>query len=128
MSGEQRKKIFIVDDDQLYSSALGNLLNEKKMYRVFHFSSGESCLNEMYQSPEIVILDYYLNSIHPKAADGLEILEKIKKHHPHTKVIILSGQKHYGVAAQTIVKGASIYVMKDEDAFQVISDFLDELN
>lgn len=122
------KHIFIVDDNKMFAQMLNDHLSEKPKYKVSVFLTGEECLNNLFQNPDLVILDYYLNDTSKEAADGLEILSEIKKHNEKIQVIMLSGQEHYGVALQTIAKGAALYVMKDDSAFKKIDHFLAEFD
>lgn len=121
------KRIFIVDDSEMFTQMLSDHLTENPKYKVSVFHTGEECINNLFQNPELIILDYYLNDVSTEAADGLEILTEIKKYNERIQVIMLSSQEHYGVALQTIAKGASLYVMKDDHAFQKIDNFLKEL-
>lgn len=75
-------------------------------YSVKLYPTGEACLKELDQHPDVVILDYYLNTVEPDAADGMEILQEIKKIDKFITVIMLSSQEQYGKAVQTIIKGA----------------------
>jgi len=102
-------------------------LSENPAFQVSSFGTGEECLKNLYQNPDVIILDYNLNDIYKEAANGLEILEEIKKHNNPVHVIMLSSQKRYGVAAQTISKGAEQYVIKDDDAFENIDKILNGL-
>jgi DNA-binding NarL/FixJ family response regulator len=121
------KRIFIVDDNEMFAQMLSDHLSETPKYKVSIFPTGEDCINNLFQNPELIILDYYLNDVSKEAADGLEILSEIKKYNERIQVIMLSSQEHYGVALQTIARGASLYVMKDNHAFKKIDNFLKEL-
>ena len=122
------KRIFIVDDNEMFTEMLKDHLKENHQFKISVFHTGEDCLKNLFQNPDLIILDYYLNDVSKEAADGLEILTEIKKHNERIQVIILSSQEHYGVALQTIAKGASQYIMKDDHAFQKIDDFLKEFD
>lgn len=122
-----QKHIFIVDDNEMFNSMLNVHLSENPAFQVSSFGTGEECLKNLYQNPDVIILDYNLNDIYKEAANGLEILEEIKKHNNPVHVIMLSSQKRYGVAAQTISKGAEQYVIKDDDAFENIDKILNGL-
>src|SRR5512134_3410615 len=117
-------KIFIVDDDPMLTTALSDYLTRKSAHTVEVFSTGEECLEHMTENPDVVILDYYLNTVQRDAANGMEILKSIKRDYPDTHIIMLSGQEHYGVAIQTIQKGAEQYVMKDANAFAKVADMI----
>jgi DNA-binding NarL/FixJ family response regulator len=121
------KKIFIVDDDAMLTEAIKDWLTRKVPHHVSTFYTGEECLKHLYEKPDVIVLDYYLNSVSKDAANGIEILRAIKKFDPAIHVIILSGQEHYGVAAQTIQKGAEHYVSKDESAFEKIASLINEI-
>ncbi len=121
------KKIFIVDDDIVLSTMLVDHLSVNPMYEVESFETGEECLDNIHRNPDVVILDYRLNSINPEAADGLEILQKIKNYAEDIRVIMLSSQTQYGKAVQTIMKGATEYVLKDKNSFQSIDRILSNM-
>lgn len=118
------KKIFIVDDDIMLTEALKDYLTRKTPNEVHVFSTGEECLKHLLENPEIIILDYYLNAVQKDAANGMEILQVIKKHYPGIHVIMLSSQEHYAVALQSIQKGAEQYVVKDETSFEKIAEII----
>jgi two-component system, OmpR family, response regulator len=86
------KKIFIVDDDMLLATMLADHLRSIFRHQVMTFSTGEECLSRLKERPDLMILDYHLNSVENDAADGLRILEKIKKQDVHVHVIMLSSQ------------------------------------
>jgi len=116
--------IFIVDDDDMYTEMLSTHLSSNPRNTIMSYSTGEDCLKNLYNEPQIIILDYNLNMIHKDAANGMKILEQIKKQNSKTRVIMLSSQEQYGVALRTISKGAEQYVIKDEKAFKNIDDII----
>lgn len=120
------QKIFIVDDDEMLSEALKDFLTRKNPHQVHCYKTGEECLRNLSENPNIIILDYNLNSVEKDAANGMEILQVIKKTMPFVHVIMLSSQERYGVALQTIQKGAEQYVVKDESAFEKIEAMVKE--
>lgn len=122
------KKVFIVDDDIMLSTALEDYLSRKTMHEVYVYRSGEECLNHLRDQPDVVILDFNLNSDDKDAANGMQVLETIKRLNKYIHVIMLSSQEAYGTALQTISKGAEEYVIKDEDAFKKIVAIIDGLN
>ncbi len=115
------KKIFVVDDDEMMSIALEDYLTRKTHHGIHLFNTGEACLEHLHEEPDIIILDYNLNSVYKDAANGMKILEAIKKMDHSIRVIMLSSQEAYGIALQTMTKGAEEYVIKAEDAFEKIA-------
>ena len=102
----KEKLIFIVEDDEMMSEMLLDYISNNAMNKVRAFGTGEECLQNLNQNPDVIILDYNLNMVEPDAANGLVILEQIKKIDNNICVIMLSSQEQYGKALQTIVKGA----------------------
>ncbi len=114
------KKIFVVDDDEMLSLALEDYLERKTTHEIRLFETGEECLKHLEEQPDIIILDYNLNSVDKNAANGLIILEAIKSRNKAIKVVMLSSQETNGILLQTIDLGAEQYIVKDEDAFDKI--------
>ncbi len=127
MEAGKPKKIFIVDDDTMLTTALEDYLTRKIAHHIRCFNSGDACLENLTEEPDVIILDYFMNTIQKDAATGLGILQLIKKHNPALRVIMLSGQERYSIASQTIQQGAEQYVIKDEQAFEKISRIINEV-
>ena len=124
MEFTQPKKIFIVDDDEMLTEALSDYLTRKVAHKISVFPTGEDCMQHISENPDVVILDFYLNTVRKDAANGLEVLEAFRKHLPNTRFIMLSSQESYATAAKTIQKGAEQYVIKDDNEFQKIADLI----
>lgn len=123
----QPKKVFIVDDEPLLTEMLSDYLQEHAKdvsLEIETFPTGEACLKELNQNPDVVILDYYLNSRERDAANGIDILKSIKDNNKALPVIMLSSQKNYSTAAKTIMYGAVHYVTKGQDAFGEIYELI----
>jgi DNA-binding NarL/FixJ family response regulator len=123
----KQRLIFVVDDDPMYNEMLVLHLSDNPINVIKSFSTGEDCLKHLYESPDIVVLDYNLDTVVPDAMDGMKILDKIRKEDDEIKVIMLSSQEQYGVAMQTIRHGAVQYLIKDAEAFKKIDELLKEL-
>lgn len=117
--------IFIVDDEPLLSEMLTDYLKEQYAgFQIKSFPTGEACLQSLHENPDAVVLDYYLNSKEKDAANGIDILKELKKRNKALPVIMLSSQKSYGTASQTIMYGAVHYVIKGQDAFEEIFELI----
>src|SRR6187551_1388456 len=120
MQGVQPKNIFIVDDDPMISELLKDYLVDQWSHNVTMIDTGEECLARMHEYPDIIILDYILNSVHKEAVDGIEILQFIKVNYPKIRILMLSGREQLQLATQSLQIGAEKYVLKTEDAFDHI--------
>lgn len=121
------KKIFIVDDDEMFAKMLFNHLSLKTHHQYRLFQNGADFLKQLEEKPDWVILDYYLESQRKKAVNGMQVLETIKKQHRHIPAIMLSGQESSGLAAQTIAKGAAHYVIKGKASFAEIENIISQI-
>ena len=85
--------IFIVDDEPLLSEMLADYLKDQYSgFNIQSFPTGEACLQSLHLQPNIVVLDYYLNSKEKDAANGIDILKEIKEAKPETEVVMISSQ------------------------------------
>lgn len=117
MKTSQKLSIYLVDDDTVFATALTGHLEKTPNVSVRSFETGEHFLENIDGTPDIVILDYYLNGTFPAAMNGLQVLKKLMKVHPKVKVIMLSVQDKMEVAVETIKHGAYDYVIKDDKVF-----------
>ena len=109
--------IFIVDDDPVQLQMLQDHLSSMSNFSIKTLATGEEALKSIADHPNIVFLDYYLNSVEKTAQDGLDILQEIKKASPATEVVMLSGQDKIDVAVEVMKYGAFDYIVKGESAF-----------
>lgn len=117
MQSENKIKIFIVDDDSTYLKLLEIQFLKYPQFDVEIFETGESCIANLSKKPDIVVLDYYLNSVETTAINGLETLDKIKEIDSAIEVIMLSSQDKIEVAVKCLHHKAFDYVVKSETAF-----------
>ncbi len=117
MSIERKIKLFLVDDDALFLKSLEIDFAEQGGYEVETFSTGEQCLRNISYNPDIVVLDYHLDSIVGGAMNGIEILDKLKESHPNIPVVMLSSQDNIEIAVKCIHHKAYDYVVKSETCF-----------
>lgn len=125
MSTKKQTTIFIIEDNKVLSLALKADIEasfEKMPIHIQTFETGEACMGSFKEkNPQVVILDYHLNSISPKAADGIKVLDWIKKENPDTNVIMLSSDDDINIAVKSLQHGASDYVVKTETQFRKIN-------
>lgn len=115
MEKNYQTRIFIIDDDELYSSIIKVSLEENPNFELEIFNSGEDFFNNVYLNPDIVIIDYNLPGM-----SGLEILKKIKSINPSISTILLSGQEKLEVVVEAYNSGANNYIIKNHNvAFEL---------
>jgi two-component system, OmpR family, response regulator len=115
---EGKTKLFLIDDDAVFLKSLEIEFLENVDFEIQTYQTGELALTKLKSiNPDIVILDYHLDSIDLDAMNGIEVLDKIKEHNPETPVIMLSSQDDINVAINCMHHKAFDYVVKSETAF-----------
>jgi AraC-like DNA-binding protein/CheY-like chemotaxis protein len=114
---ENKVKIFLVDDNPIFLKSLEIQFLELGNYVVETYTTGELCLKNLMHNPDIIILDYHLNSIFKNAMTGIETMDKINSLNANFPVIMLSSQDKIQVAVECMHHKAVDYVMKSETAF-----------
>jgi two-component system OmpR family response regulator len=117
MKDGNKIKIFLVDDDVLFLKSLELEFLQHTDFAVQTFATGELCLQNLFNVPDVIILDYHLNGIDKNAMNGIETLDKIKAFHPNIPVVMLSSQDKIDVAISCMHHRAFDYVVKNETAF-----------
>jgi DNA-binding NtrC family response regulator len=117
MINENKIKLFLVDDDILFLKSLEIDFMQNTESEIKTFVSGELCMENISQNPDVIILDYHLNSINKDAINGLETLKRIKAFDPEIPVIMLSSQDKIEVAVNCMKHQAFDYIVKSETAF-----------
>jgi two-component system OmpR family response regulator len=130
----KRINIFLVDDDTLFLKALEHAVSEEHpSLNIKTFKTGEACLEQIKQNPDIVVLDFNLNTIstNKKILNGLDVLKKIKKASPKTKVIMLSAQDSLDIAMKCIDSESYDYISKNQSAIiklnNIIGNIVEEI-
>lgn len=117
MKNENKIKLFLVDDDALFLKTLEIEFLQHADFAIETFATGERCLMNLSNNPDVIILDYHLNGIDKNAMNGLETLDKIKSYNSDIPVIMLSAQDSIDVAINCMHHRAFDYVVKSETAF-----------
>ncbi len=103
-------KIFVVEDDPLYMKLVRYIAELNPDHVVRAFENGKSCLDNLHENPQTVILDYTLPDM-----SGKDVLTEIKKYNPEIQVIIVSSQESINTAVSLLKHGAFDYIPKDND-------------
>ncbi len=107
---EVPSKVLLVDDEQEFVHTLSERLQTRNIAPVIAYD-GEGAL-EMVASdqPEVMVLDLKMPGI-----DGLEVLRRVKRTHPETEVIILTGHGSEAEERVAAELGAFAYLRKPVD-------------
>ena len=102
-------EILIVDDEADIRDLIAGIL-EDEGYHPRLAANAEEALQEMEnRQPALVVLDVWLKA---SGMDGLQILDEIKRNHPDTPVIMISGHATIDIAVQATKAGAYDFIVK----------------
>lgn len=108
-------KIFLVEDDPFFGETLKYHLKLNPDFEVFLFKSGKECLDNLFQSPNIICLDFGLPDI-----TGDLLLKKIQQTNNQIPIIIISGQEEIEVAVDFLKSGAKDYIVKSNHTKELL--------
>jgi two-component system, OmpR family, response regulator len=114
---ENKIKLFLVDDDAVFLKALEIEFLHHGDFQIVTFPTGELCVENLAQKPDVIVLDYHLDGIVKNAMNGIQTLDKIKEFDSEMPVIMLSSQDKIDVAVKCMHHEAFDYVVKSETAF-----------
>ena len=115
------KRVFIVEDDEIYSEFLKKNLRGK--YKIHAYYNAEDAFVALKSiKPDILIIDYKLPGM-----NGIELFEAVKADLPaDTKSIILSAIDDGNLVLDFIKKGIRDYVIKDENVIESLISIIEE--
>ena len=114
MDKTNRITIFIVEDNEMFAEALRVSL-EIQGYTVCSFRSGEQMISSWEEDPDIILLDYYIESPNGVAMNGDKILRFIRRISKSLPVVMLTSNSDIGEATSILKEGAVDFILKDED-------------
>jgi DNA-binding NtrC family response regulator len=116
-------RILIVDDDPLVPRTL-RLLLKKQGHDVEAAAGAEDAFRMLAEKPAHLVI----SDINMPGADGFEVLKQVKKLHPQTEVILITGYGTIENAVRGMREGAFDYVTKpvlDEEMVMVVERALE---
>lgn len=124
MNFKKQIDIFIVEDNKTFGLALKADIETAFVnmpIKLHSFITGETCMDKFELiKPQIVILDYHLDSKFTDAMDGIKVLDLMKKENSETYVIMLTGDDNIDIALKSYRHGACDYVVKSDTQFRKI--------
>jgi two-component system response regulator AtoC len=120
-------KVFMVEDNELFAHMISEALASQYGYKVEVFYTGEDMLKRINEKPDVVLLDFQLDSSDQNCMNGDKVLEQIMKVQPQTKVVIISSQDDLEQAIELLKYGACDYICKDLQSVNNIAITLQRL-
>jgi len=118
------KKVLIVDDEETLTWSMARSLSrDKDKYEVIIANNGREALNLLKKNK----IDLVISDIRMPDINGLDLLVKIKKEYPQTKVIIMTAYGSSDVQKEANRRGSLYYVEKPfeiSDIRKIIIDLI----
>jgi DNA-binding NtrC family response regulator len=103
-------RVLVVDDQPHIGQVVRDILTELG-YAVKYVLDGAEALELVpVFEPDLVLLDLLMPGM-----SGVEVLEHLRRHHPHLPVVVLSGNQDVDLARRTLENGAFDYIQKPFD-------------
>ena len=117
--------IFIVEDDEFYAKVMKSFLDFKGHKNVQIYTNEKDALDNLYQCPSIILLDYNLDD---KVGGGKDVLLEIVAFDPNIPVIFISGQLSIEEAIATLKLGAYDYIQKNDYVYERLEEKIKQLS
>jgi DNA-binding response OmpR family regulator len=118
------KKVLIVDDEETLTWSMAKSLSkDRDKYEVIIANNGKEALNHLRNNK----IDLVISDIRMPDINGLDLLVKIKKEYPDTKVIIMTAYGSSDVQKEANRRGSLYYVEKPfeiSDIRKIIIDLI----
>jgi ATP-dependent Lon protease len=103
----RQARVLIIDDEEIARKNLSHVLG-KEQYHVVTAPDAEQGLVELTRSEfDVVLTDLRMGKV-----SGMELLETVRRKHPETRVIIVTGYATVPSAIEAMKKGAFHYITK----------------
>lgn len=116
---EDKKSIFIVEDDEMMLAQFKRILDNTGEYRTLTAKNASDALDILNKTiPDLILLDIMLPDM-----NGIELLKKIKEYHPSANIpiIIISAIADIETKVKGIESGADDYLVKPVDRFEMLA-------
>lgn len=121
--------VFIVEDNTIYAKTIEASIKSSvpQVKEVRIFPVGETALLDLHLNPDLIIMDYFLDTKYYDAETGLEAIKKIRAQKSEANIVILSSQDDIEVAVDAIKNYDCSYIKKDVQAFDRLEELLKDI-
>lgn len=121
MGKMNKKKILVIDDEDFIRESIANFL-EDYGYLVIDAENGVIGVDKFEkENPDMVLCDLRMPEL-----DGLDVLEKVRKHNSRIPIIIISGAGNMSDTVTALRLGAWDYIFKPIQDMDVLKHAIDK--
>ena len=121
------RTIYIVEDNAMERNMLVDFLGNYPELKIKEFSNGDDCIKDIIvskNSPDLILLDYFLDSNNPLSKDGLEILTKLKEISPNSEFIMFTSVDNERIIELARKKGAMAFLVKGTSGYELLDSII----
>ena len=107
---DEKKRVLVIDDEETIRELLKEFLEENDCSVTAEATAENGLMQIRKNRYDLVLLDIML-----RHANGLEVLQIIKKIAPELSVIMITGNDDIELAKECLSKGATDYIAKPFD-------------
>ena len=121
----QEIKVFIIEDDEIFAETVQIFLANtiKLELKIYRFSTGSECLQNIHLNPNLVIVDLNLPDM-----PGLQLLSKLRAHDESLKTIVLSGQNDVKITIDVFKQGVDYYILKSASCWDELKNAITKVS
>jgi response regulator of citrate/malate metabolism len=128
MKSKALNTVIVVEDSPMERSMMTDFFKKFKGVKVSEYPTGNACIKELIlgkaEEPDLILMDFFLDSSFGPSKDGLESLAKLKEVCPNTNVIMFTSVDNKNIIDLCRQKGALDYVVKGPGAFEQLDEVL----
>jgi DNA-binding NtrC family response regulator len=109
-------RVLLVDDEEDYVKAMAERMDMRDLQSQIALSGEEALAALDEDPPDVMVLDLRMPGM-----QGMEVLERVRKEHPHIQVIILTGHGGEKEEREARRLGAFEYVQKPADTSDLVN-------
>ena len=112
------KRILIADDHEVVRSGLRAIIETRDDWIVVAeaIDGRDAVARVLEVKPDMAIVDYSM-----PVMNGLEVSRRIKLHHPHTEVLILTMHENEEILAEVLLAGVRGFLLKSDARSHLIA-------
>jgi putative two-component system response regulator len=116
MSEVVKERVLVVDGEEQIRSELGRILTDAGYRCTAAATAAQACTGLAGAPFDLMLCDVRL----PGARSGLDLVEHVLAHHPHTTAVMVSGLDDVALADAALAIGACGYLIKPFDTNDVL--------
>jgi response regulator of citrate/malate metabolism len=123
------ESVYIVEDSPAEMEMTKDYFSKYPEIQIKGFINGDECLKEIVVSgvsPDMILVDYFLDSQVSSSKDGLEILVKLKELCPNASIIMHTSVDNERVIELARKKGAFNYVVKGASGYEKLDRIIEQ--